>query len=250
LAILGSIVLILLAYLLQQGYTYNAKQSLEMYTFRQALRLSRTYEKGITLTVIRDIFNPSFFSSLNRQRIMATASVEYNPWKLYAPNVKEDIASRRLFQIGDAMIVNDTYYEIPPVRMKVATKGNSDPGWMWSGASIQDIDPQSFGGVDTQPAAKVRLSSSRNTALVRETAQAKIIKKDLTTIESIPTIIIFDDAEKIQENQLKDSSWIPNTENEYVESVQVKSADIPFNVQFQLEEQATRSKETTTLHGK
>src|SRR3989338_3677666 len=89
LAILGAVVMMVLAYLLQQGYIYNSRQALEMYAFRKALELSRNQQRGINLTVIRDVVTPSFFTGLNRQRLMASSSVEYNPRMMYIPYAED-----------------------------------------------------------------------------------------------------------------------------------------------------------------
>lgn len=249
LAILGSVVIIALAYLLQQGYIYNAKQSLEMYTFRQALRLSRMYERGITLTVARDVFVPTFFTSLSRQRLMATASVEYNPWKAYTPNNPDDISSYRLFQIGDAMIAKDRYFAVPPTKMRIETVETSgdDAKWLWSASAIKDIDPQNFEGLEPRQRSQKTVSS--NLARVTETEASKIISKDLSSTASIPTIIQFEGKDRIIEAQLADNSWVPSGEDEKITSIQVEEGTIPANMKFQLEEIAARSKITATLHG-
>jgi len=247
LAILGAIIIMLVAYLLQQGFLYNAKQSLEMYAFRQALRLSQQEQRGITLTVIRDVMSPSFFTGLTRQRIMATSSVEYNPWVVYTPDRPEDIASRRLFQIGDAMINSDTFYEIPPTKVKVDT--NSQEGqWYWETSAIGDIDPQSTAGLTPQSVPRKTITSIDNTTIVSEDAQGKTVQKNLKSTDSIPTIITFDDAARIEAMRKAENAALKdgNSDSEAVKAVSV--ADIPFNVKFQLEEIATRSKQATTLH--
>ncbi|MCX5712482.1 MAG: pilus assembly protein [Candidatus Omnitrophica bacterium] len=246
LAILGSVVIIVLAYLLQQGFIYNAKQSLEMYTFRQSLRLSRMYERGVTLTVIRDVFVPTFFTSLSRQRLMATSSVEYNPWMVYTPNNLTDLSSYRLFQIGDAMIKNDSYFAVPPTKMKIDTVAKAGE-WLWTSSMIKDIDPQNFEGL--QPRDRGQRTSVSNLTQVSENQQSKTITKSLSSADSIPTIIQFEELPRIVQTQLADNSWVPAGKPDQITGIQIEAGTIPANMKFQLEEVATRSKTTTTVHG-
>ena len=139
LAIMGSIVIMLLAYLLQQGYIYNARQSLEMYTFREALAKSKGDERGVTLTVVRDMISTSFFTGLNRQRLMATSSVDYNPWVMYDPNIYQDLPTKYLLQIGEAMVRNRLFFEVPPTRMRVVTNANAGQAGKRTDENPQDI---------------------------------------------------------------------------------------------------------------
>lgn len=138
LAIMGAFIIMLLTYLLQQGFVYEARQNLEMYTFREALKKSRQEKRGISLTVIRDMVSPSLFSGISRQRLMASAVVEYNPWKLYVADKAQDLPTKQYFQIGDAMIKKGNFIEIPPTNIRVKTKDSND--WAWTTSSIKDMD--------------------------------------------------------------------------------------------------------------
>jgi len=137
LAIIGTLVIMALAYLIQYGYMYNNRQALEMYAFRKALELSKQYERGITLTVMRDVILPSFFTGVSRQRLMATASVEYNPYKLYSPYQEdpEDVPTWQLIQLNDGMIRKNYFLQVPPTLITTRNDTGSDIA-MWSSSSV------------------------------------------------------------------------------------------------------------------
>ncbi len=142
LAIMGAIVLMLLSYLVSQGFLYNNRQALEMYTFRKALQLSKQQERGINLTVIRDVITPSFFTGLSRQRLMSTSIVEYNPWIIWEakPGEPQHVASLQLLQVNDAMIQGNSgqgyFLQIPPTLVDIGQ------GSRWGTSAIDEIDPQ------------------------------------------------------------------------------------------------------------
>ena len=240
LAIMGTVIIMVLAYLLQQGYIYNARQALEMYTFRKALELSKAQERGITLTVIRDVITPSFFTGLNRQRLMATASVEYNPYKAYIPKEEDpqDVSTRQLIQIGEAMIRKGSFFEVPPTKIKVTTEdqeGDAEP--MWTTSSISEIDAQTNPVRVTQ-----RVSDYDYSTALSENTLAKTITKKLESRDKIPTAVTFEKAEKIIENYQKED-WAGK-----IVSVTVSPETIPKNVVLTLEEIVRREKRVQTYH--
>lgn len=244
LAIMGSIVIMLLAYLLQQGYLYNSRQSLEMYTFREALRQSRSQERGVTLTVIRDIIIPSFFSSLNRQRLMSSASIDLNPWKLYIPDVAQDLPTRQLLQVDEAMIRNRLFFEVPPTHIKLVTEANQDQSeedqWQWVNSAIREIDPQT-------PLTTPRTSTYNYTTQVSETDQNKTITKNLSSDDRVSTGVTFEEKETIEQNYIEDD-WTQPGDDEHITSVEVRRETIPRGITLRLDELVRRAKRTTTPH--
>lgn len=238
LAILGAVVMMVLAYLLQQGYIYNSRQALEMYTFRKALELSRKEQKGISLTVIRDIITPSFFTGLNRQRLMASSSIEHNPHIMYIPYEEdpEHTPSRQLVQMDEAMIKNKIFFEVPPTKIKIEIRDSGEPPeWQWMGSAISGIDPQTKSVKLTE-----RTSEYKNVTATSEDYYQKNIAKTLETKDVIPTQIEFDDEERIIENYTKDD-W----ENEIIK-VEVAKATIPKDLELTLEEKVRREKHVQT----
>lgn len=237
LAVMGSIVIILLAYLMQQGFLYNSRQSLEMYTFRQALQLSRAYEKGISLTVIRDVFAPSFFSGLSRQRLMASSSVDYNPYIVYNPeeNSPQDISTRQLIQINDAMIDNGSFLEVPPTKIKTgATQGK----WIWTGSPVKDIEYRQSTKVKTA----YPTSAYNYLTTLQEDSSGKAVSRELETSDALKTSITFETADKMQENYTLDA-W-EGTSGE----MEVDKATIPKDVTVSWEETVKRGKHVWTAH--
>lgn len=246
LAILGAVVLMLLGYLLQQGFVYSNRQALEMYSYRKALQLSRSQQRGITLTVIRDLIAPSFFTGLNRQRIMATSSLEHNPWMLYNPEegTPQDIPTRQLIQMGDAMIRKGYMLEVPPTKMKVLTKDNEGEGaeWTWASSAISEIDPQTKDVKGT-----TRTSDYSSTAIVREDAQGKRFNKELRTYDVVPTAIEFDKAEDIKKSY-KMEDWEENLIYDAEGNPRVEIEEIPQDIEIILDETIERTKDVTTKH--
>lgn len=246
LAILGSILIMLLAYLVQQGYLYNARQALEMYTFRKALELSRSpeQERGITLTVIRDVISPSFFSSINRQRLMSSASVDLNPWVVYTPNEPEHIPNRQLLQMGEAMIRNKLFFEVPPTKIKIETEGNQDQAeedkWQWVNSSVRELDA-------SIEHAQVKSSEYNYTTTVRETNIDKAISKELSSRDTVNTIITFDDALRIAQNYFVDD-WTPVGDDSHILDVEIAEDTIPRGLELRLNETLRKAKTTTTPH--
>lgn len=237
LAIMGTIVLMALAYLLQQGYFYNSRQALEMYAFREALQLSRAQERGISLTVSRDVITPSFFSGISRQRLMASASVEINPWKVYVPeeDTPQDVARYQLLQINEAMIRDGKFILIPPTKAKVKPEGE-DSKWQWIDSSIREIDPQ----MPSQEQATPFKNISNYTYLTSasEDSRAKTIAKNLSTQDAIDRGITFEEREKI----INDYN-LNSTDSEMED---LEESTIPSGIKFTLSEQVLKEKTTTT----
>jgi len=242
LAVMGAIVLMLLGYLMQQGFIYNTRQSLEMYTFRKALELSRDEERGIDLTVIRDVISPSFFSGLNRQRVMATTIIDYNPWMLWVANKDEpkDIGSRKFIQVNEGMIKNNYFFEVPPTLAKIEPEeGGSEEEedkWKWISSAVSEIDPQ------TKP-VKVTTKTSKyaNTTTTSEDQTGSGLDKQLQSEDKIPTIISFErDLAKIKDEYEKDD-W-----DNKIKSVDMDMSTIPKDVGMIVNETVRREKSART----
>lgn len=244
LAIIGSAVIILLAYLVQQGYLYNSRQSLEMYAFRQALSQSREQQRGVTLTVMRDVIVPSFFSSLNRQRLMASASVDLNSYKLYIPDKPQDIPSKQLLQIGEAMIQNKLFFEVPPTKVKIVTNRNQgeeeNKQWLWVNSAVRELDANIEHGQEKTAIYDYNIT-------VTEDEYAKTIGKNLSSRDKVSTIITFENGTRIIKSY-NDDNWTPGSDDDHINSVDVDVGTIPKDVNLGLEETVTRSKETSTEH--
>lgn len=242
LAIMGTVVIMVLAYLIQQGYIYNCRQALEMYAFRKTLELSQSEERGINLTVIRDVISPSFFSGLNRQRLMASSSIEYNPYKIYTPYAEdpEDVPSRQFIQLNEAMIRNGDFFEIPPTKVRVERRDDQgqvaqDTEWMWVASSVNEIDPQNL------PVRVTRRTSNYNYGTtITEDRQNRVISKDLESEDIIPTVITFEDEQRTVDNYFTED-WEGR-----ISSVGLDTSTIPKNINLILEETIRREKSVQT----
>lgn len=226
LAIAGAILIMLLGYLLQQGYIYNMKQAVEMYTFRKALQLSRDQQREIILTVIRDVIVPSFFTGLNRQRTMSTASVEYNPYLIYEPkeDTPRDIGTRRLIQINELMIQEDRFLEVPPTL--VTTEKGGEKTTRWETSQIAELDSQEN---------KRSTTTYKYVTDVSEDEEAKTLAKSLTATEDVSTIIKFEPAAEVKKTLEEDD---PGTT--------VTVGEVPKDVEIVFREKTTKDKLVTT----
>jgi len=236
LAIMGAVIVMVLGYLLQQGYIYNSRQALEMYTFRKALELSRNEKRGIILTVMRDVIVPSFFTGLNRQRLMATSSVEYNPDIMYIPYEEdpEDVPNRQLIQVGEAMIRKGSFFVVPPTKMLMKSTKDQEPAKpMWTTSSVSEFD--------TQTVPKNTSSNYNYTTTSSEVWFFKTINKTLENSEKIPMNITFNNNTTL-ESDFKKEDW----KNE-ITYVHAYPDTIPKNLNLTIEEKLRRQKSGTVL---
>jgi hypothetical protein len=233
LALMGTVIIMLLAVLVQQGFLYNSRQALEMYAFRKALELSRAEERGYTLTVARDVITPSFFTGINRQRLQASASVEYNPWKVYDPDEPQYVARKQLLQIGEGMIRNGLFIEVPPMKMFMAGQ------WQWTPSVIKELDSQT----DLDTPKNRRRESTYNYAIRTQEGQAKkTITKKLSSQDIVPMLLTFEEKGTIIENYKKDD-W-----DGTVGDIDIDGSTIPRKVNLQLEETVVKERVVTTPH--
>lgn len=221
LAIMGAIVLMLLSYLVSQGFLYNNRQAMEMYTFRKALQLSKQQERGINLTVIRDVITPSFFTGLSRQRLMSTSIVEYNPWIIWDAKQSDpqDVASLQLLQVNDAMILGNNqqgyFLEIPPT---LVDTGSGD-GPRWGTSAVEEIDPQDKPAGELALQNKVEPRTSYYSSTIKATENPNYItagqmpeqgykktERENVSDDKIPLAITFQSADKIRQNY-KNDNW-------------------------------------------
>jgi hypothetical protein len=255
LAIMGAIVLMLLSYLVSQGFLYNQRQSLEMYTFRKALQLSKQQERGINLTVIRDVITPSFFSGLNRQRVMATSAVEYNPWVVWTPKQgePEDLPSLQLLQVNEAMIRHGYFLEIPPTLVDVRRsggEGEEEP--LWINSALKEIDPQNqevkSASRSSEYSSQVKVKENPWNYDPRRINQmflpgGKIVEKEYRSEDNLPLLITFEDAAQLQENYLKD-----DLEGKIINRSNIPIQNIPQDLMLNFQEGLRRQKVVETDH--
>ncbi|MBU1366292.1 MAG: hypothetical protein KKE55_03585 [Candidatus Omnitrophica bacterium] len=235
-AILGSLVLLLLGYLVSQGFLYNQRQALEMYTFRKAMEVSKSKGRGVSLTVMRDVFSPSFSPSLGRSKTMASASVDANWWKIFIPDVKEDVTDYQLVQIGDAMITQGKFLQIPPMKMKVKTqehvKEGENPEWQWTSAVVRELDSQ------IAPSSKT--FNYDHLTHIQDTSAGKTVYKKLSSTDTIPIPVTFESGGRIRQDYFDDDSY-HGTGNDK-EIVSVELGNIPANATLTLTETAIKER--------
>lgn len=228
LAIAGAILIMLLGYLLQQGYIYNVKQALEMYTFRKAMELSHEQERGIVLTVIRDVIVPSFFTGLNRQRTTATASVEYNPYLIYEPKrgTPRDIGTRQLIQINELMIQEGRFIEVPPTLITIEKDGEEVTRWEQS--KISELDSQEN---------KRSTTTYEYLTDVSENEVEKTLSKYLRATEDVHTIVKFTPADEVRRTLEEDDP-----------GATVTVGEVPQDLEIVFSETTTKEKAVTAPH--
>jgi len=237
-AIMGAVIMMLFAYLLQQGYVHNARQALEMYTFREALQLSRqglghNRPVGISLTVIRDVVNPSFFTGVSRQRLMSSASVDLNPWIVYnASDNAGHMGTRQLFQMGEKMIRRGMFLEVPPSYLVMRTEGAEDDNKQWVNTPIRDINTIGYSESDYDYVTNTR-----------ETPYDKTVTKDLMSVDIRPMEMRFENETETEKNYFKED-WTPAGDDDHVLAADVSS--VPSDMEVSLEETVAKVKTTTT----
>ncbi|MFA6217557.1 MAG: hypothetical protein WDL87_07935 [Candidatus Omnitrophota bacterium] len=236
LAVAGVIIIMMLGYLMQQGFVYNSRQALEMYTFRRALQLTKSSERGVNLTVTRDLIVPSFFSSIGRQRIQAASSVEINPWIIWMAKEDEpqDIGTYQVLQLDEKMIRDNQYVLIPPTLAKIKQADDEeDPEWMWVPSPVREIDPQT---ALTLPAKTAAYSYTTNISENRTTKE-KETTKTLTSQDIMQRGITFQTAAKMKADYLKDPD---------IASAEVNGGSIPDSAIITIDETVTKTKNVRT----
>ncbi len=239
LAIMGSIILMALLFLAQQGFRYNLEQGLDMYTFRQALRMSKQKigdgHRAIDLTVIRELPTPSLFSGISRQRAMASASVAANPYDLWSAGEDEpqDIPTYQLVQINEGMIDNDYFLKVPVTRIKVTEEGE-DSEWSWTTSGIKELDSQVTGNQKTSEYTYTKRSS--------EDANQSMQSKDLTSQDTTELVMVLEDADRVRE------SYLENDWEDKITAVDVDAATIPKHIKIILDETLEKEKAVITPH--
>jgi len=250
---MGAAVLMALLVLVQQGFMYKARQGLEMYTFRQALYMSKSTGRGIDLTVMRDIVTPSFFAGLSRDRLQASASIEANSWDLYTASAKDpstgagddspqDIPTYQLLQVGEAMIQNGHFLQIPLTRMKVETKDGKGKDWSWKTSSIRELDAQNVGTDDSNRSTEYNYAKTNREVSTGNTMKS-IHSNTYDSQEKNYVKITFQPADEIKEDYKK-NDWEDNIESEAKVSVH----DIPADAGVMLDEKLRRIRSTTTTN--
>lgn len=249
LAVMGSVMLMIMLFLVQQAFMYKARQGIEMYTFRQALMMSRNTGRGIDLTVTRDVVTPSLFAGLSRERLQASASIEANPWDLYtAPatssdNAPNDIPTYQLLQIGEAMIQNGHFIQIPLTKIKVVTDNDkNDDDWSWKTSSMREFDAQKLNAYDPQ-LESARASGYENIRIRQENRTGNYASDILTTQDRSNIKVTFQTPDEIARDYVK-NDWenIIKTES----NVQVDASTIPKDSVIILDENLRRARTTET----
>jgi hypothetical protein len=235
LAIMGSIIVMLMAYLLQQGFVYNARQGLEMYTFREALRKSKQEKRGVTLTVVRDVIAPSFFTGITRQRLMATSSAEMAPYDYYDAANANDVSSKQFIQIGEPMIRRGNFIQAPAIKVKITTAEKTEDQYV--SAPISELDSQSM---SSRSSTYSYVTNATESVML---GKRKRINKDLVSNDDMNIGVKFEKAEDIESSYV-DNEWRTSGDERIV------SADVvgtpPGNTTFRYQETVRRQRTTTT----
>jgi len=260
-AIMGSILIFVLGFLLSHGVSSKDRQGLEMYTFRKALQLSRENDRGINLTVIREGLSPTLSPAIGRSRMMASASVEINPWKIWQPgpgendpNGKdsdpEDTPSWQLLQIGDAMIADKAFLKIPPTLMQVVTKEDQDKNrekdmWMWRQSSIRELgnpnEPKTF---DYTYQTDINETSTGVCGSARKNTTQRLASDDI-----IPIPITFEyydtsSGRNIDADYKKDDPYQGTGADEEIKAVNIRQSTVPKDIIFYQKEKIQRQRIT------
>ncbi len=237
LAIAGALVIMMLGYLMQQGFIYNSRQALEMYTFRRAVELSKAKERGVALTVSRDVVVPTFFTGIARQRLVSSTSVEINPWMLYIADNPADVGTYQLIQMNEKMIRQGQYILVPPSQVKISQVDQEEaPEWEWTTSMVREFDPQdpAHRSVSVAPDKQ---SNYTNTATISEDSSNKTVHKSLVSRDIESRAVNFENAAKVIESTSKDPD---------ITGVEV--GVIPPNITFTVDETIERTKNVSTPH--
>lgn len=246
LAIMGSVILMALLFLAQQGFNYNLQQGLEMYAFRQALRMSKQdLRRSVDLTVMRELPTPSLFAGISRQRAMASASVGLNPYDLWVAeeDTPQDIPTYQLIQMNEGMIKNGYFVKVPVTKIKVTETDNEDPEWSWTTSGIKEFDSQVVGSHKTSDYTYTDYAAQRD----RSHGNRNNYAKHLTSHDTSGMVV------RLEGKQTK-----PNGENEIVYdykendwegklvNVEVDTTTLPKDVRIVLDEHLGKYKSVTT----
>lgn len=239
-AIMGSVVLMVLLYLAQQGLKYNFEQGLDMYAFRQALFLSKQGldggKRAVDLTVMRELPVPSLFSGLSRSKAMSSASVAANPFDLWTAeeSTPGDIPTYQLVQMNEGMIQNDYFIKMPVTKVKVVERDGGSDEWSWATSSIKEFDSQVAGGNKT--------SDYQYTKRSAEDHNRTFSDKELESRDVAAMVVTMENDQKIRDD------YIENDWENKIESVDVDAGTIPAPIKITLDETLVKKKQVSTRH--
>ena len=170
---------------------------------------------------------------------------------MYDPNIYQDLPTKYLLQIGEAMVRNRLFFEVPPTRMRVVTNANAgqdaDDQWRWENSAIREIDPQMPDRPENEPMKTPKTSEYSYAGTVIETTADKMISKVLSSADKIPTVIEFEDLAALKQSRLRDD-WTATGDDSHIKSIDVEAGTIPEDVSLTLKETVRRDKTTTTPH--
>jgi len=241
LAIFGSIMLMIVAAMLNYGQTLATQQELQMYAFRRALQFSRARindggaARQAEFTVFKEVYPVNLLESgVAKTRISASASVDWESDSSTLTGEDPQDFGVQYWQLGRRMIRDNQLIELPKMKVKVKRDDNMPRGFLgyvWefiSGSGGGEQDMYMSAPIDQSLTNKVTVSEnmdsntesggqtmmSRNAQTQEEGTLTLLMQPDLAHIkkfnpdvislkEPIPPDITITESEKT----LKDKAW-------------------------------------------
>lgn len=147
LAIFGSIMLIIVAAMLNYAQTIAMQQEVGMYAFRRALHLSKKRgevgaAKQVDLTVFKEVYPVALLESgAERQKVSASASISIENDSDLLDMDERDSYPAHYWQLGRRMVARNELVELPLMKVEVIPDPDSE-----SRSFIKNLYQYFFGG--------------------------------------------------------------------------------------------------------
>ncbi|MCM8801116.1 MAG: hypothetical protein NC912_03775 [Candidatus Omnitrophica bacterium] len=188
LAIIGSLILLGFATLLSYAQSMNSQQSLQMKAFRRALARSRSENKVVSYTIVKDspvIDIKDLFGRPDTNRQVASntiCAIRKDPY-FANPESKDDRESAEYYEI------NGNRYLIEPIKIRV--RFDEDKYETWIPAPIRDVEYL------TQKIRQGQLSKTESRSSISTTRSGSVTATD-------NTILVLEDKGIFEANYLRD----------------------------------------------
>jgi hypothetical protein len=170
---------------------------------------------------------------------MASSSVDFNPWIMWQPDKPQDLPTKQLLQVGEGMIRNGIFFEVPPTHIYMVTNANEDEEdsqWQWQNSSPRQIGIQPY-----------KESNYAYSTEIMETPDTKTVEKNLASADRIYAPITFESEARITSETLAED-WTAEGDDDHIKNFNVDSGTIPANINLILDETVYKGKTVTTPH--
>jgi hypothetical protein len=223
LAIFGSVMLMILAAMINYGQTLATQQELEMYAFRRALQLSRARyldngaARQVGFTVFREVYPVALGEpDVQRQKVSGSASVDWESDSGTLTGEDPEDFGVQYWQLGTRMIKNNEMIQLPRMKVKrerdmAEVRGFLETVWdvITGGGGNDPIDVWTSAPVDQSLSNNIKITNARED--FRELAGRITNTQNITSQENNNLTMVMQSVQKIRQWDPKIASITQST---------------------------------------